>query len=149
MTAIIWERFLLYLMTTDQIPEPFTEHDLLSFFLPENTLDFFRITKAKKDDLEISIVLEEKNNPPPLPLELRGKRIQSKGLWNITVNDFPIRGRRVKLLFRRRVWKIEGQKELLKRDIPLTAEGTQLEQEFARFLKAGSRREARSSSGDC
>jgi len=135
-------------MTSNQIPEPLSEHGLLAFFLPENTLDFFRITNGTKDDKEISIVLEEKNKPPPLPPELRGKKIQSKGLWNITVNDFPIRGRKVRLLFRRRVWKVEGQKELLKRDIPLAAEGTQLEQEFARFLKAGSRREASASSGD-
>jgi len=136
-------------MKSDQDTEPLTDYDVLCFFLPENTLDYFRITKGRKNDAEIQIVLEEKNEPPPLPPELRGRRIQSKGLWNITVNDFPIRGRRVTLLFRRRVWKVEGQKELLKRDIPLTAEGTQLEQEFAHFLKAGSRREAASPSGNC
>jgi len=135
-------------MEFDEGMEPLSEHDVLSFFLPDNTLDYFRIKKGMKNDKEIRIVLEEKNEPPPLPPELRGKKIQSKGLWNITVNDFPIRGRKVSLLFRRRVWKVEGRKELLKKDIPLTAEGTQLAQEFARFLKAGSRREARAASGD-
>ena len=135
-------------MTADLTSDADANKELLAAFLPEHTLDYFRVAKFKKDDREIAIVLEEKNEPPPLPPELRGKRIQSKGFWKITVDDFPIRGRKVKLLFRRRVWKVEGQKELLKRDIPLTAAGTQLEQEFARFLKAGSRRETHTSAGD-
>jgi len=39
------------------------------------------------------------------------------------------------LTFRRRYWKIERQKEYLKRDIQLSFLGTQLEKEFADFLK--------------
>jgi hypothetical protein len=135
-------------MTAGLTPDADVNKELLAAFLPEHTLDYFRVAKFKKDDREITIVLEEKNEPPPLPPELRDRRIQSKGFWNITVNDFPIRGRKVELLFRRRVWKVEGRKELLKRDIPLTAAGTRLEQEFAHFLKAGSRREAYTPAGD-
>ena len=135
-------------MTAADNTAPLSEHELLAFFLPEHTLDYFRITGGKKDGKEIRIVLEEKNEPPPLPPELRGRRIRSKGLWKLTVSDFPIRGRKVNLCFRRRVWQVEGQKELLKRDIPLTAAGTQLEQEFAHFLKAGSRKQARAPADD-
>jgi len=111
------------------------KEEILSYFLPEGTLEYFECKRVTRDKKEIRIVLEEKNNPPAVSSELRGRNIQSKGLWNISVNDFPIRGRKVTLLFRRRTWRVEGEKKLLKRDIPLTAPGTQLEQEFANFLK--------------
>ena len=73
---------------------------------------------------------------PPLAAEDKGKKVISKGFKEITVTDFPIRGRRTLLTFRRRYWQIEGQKELLKRDMQLCFPGTQLEAEFANFLKA-------------
>jgi len=105
--------------------------------LPEGVLEWFEVKGGKKEEGGIQIILEEKNIPPPVSPDDRGKRITSKGLKNISVTDFPIRGRKVTLLFRRRRWQIEGKKELLKRDIKLCAEGTQLEQEFANFLKEG------------
>lgn len=46
-----------------------------------------------------------------------------------------MRGKRTLLTFRRRYWKVAGQKEYLKRDIKLTFPGTQLATEFANFLK--------------
>jgi len=39
------------------------------------------------------------------------------------------------LTFRRRYWQVDGRKGYLKRDIKLCFPGTQLEKEFARFLK--------------
>ena len=69
---------------------------------------------------------------------LNGKQIESKGFKDISITDFPIRGRKVTLLFRRRYWQVEGETKLLKRDIPLCAEGTLLSQEFASFLKDAS-----------
>ncbi|MCK5161453.1 MAG: transposase [Candidatus Aureabacteria bacterium] len=79
-------------------------------------------------------MLEEKNIPPLPPL-YNNNKIISKGFKNITLSDYPIRGRKTLLIFKRRYWKIEGEEKLLKRDIKLTAEGTLLEKEFAEFLK--------------
>ncbi|NCQ56203.1 hypothetical protein GW797_08320, partial [Candidatus Parcubacteria bacterium] len=72
---------------------------------------------------------------PPLTEENKDKKIVTKKLHDITITDFPLRGRQTLLTFRRRYWKLEGQEEYLKRDIKLAFAGTQLEQEFALFLK--------------
>lgn len=111
-----------------------SEKNILSVFLPRGVLDWFDVGEGSIDDNEVRIVLEEKNLPP-IPADYEGEPIISKGFKDITITDFPIRGRRALLTFRRRFWQVAGRKELLKRDIPLTFEGTQLEQEFARFLK--------------
>ncbi len=107
---------------------------ILELFLPKGTMDWFDIVESKNTDNEVCIILEEKNIPPLLP-EQKDKKITSKGFYSITITDFPIRGKRTSLTFRRRRWRVEGQQELLKRDIQLCAPGTQLEKEFASFLK--------------
>ena len=110
----------------------------MAVFLQEKTLDYFVITHWSKDESEVHLTLEEKDDPPVSDTD-HGNNVLSKGFHDITITDFPIRGRRALLTFRRRYWKIEGQKELQKRDIELAFPGTQLEQEFARFLKEKSR----------
>lgn len=106
---------------------------VLSFFLPERTLLFFDIVSGGRTDTDIQIVLEERNDPP-LEERHRGKPVLSKGFHDITITDFPARGRKVSLTFRRRRWQVGD--ELLVRDIQLIAAGTHLEKEFADFLKA-------------
>ena len=68
-------------------------------------------------------------------MKYNNEKITSKGFKEITISDYPIRGRKTLLTFKRRYWKIEGQEKLLKNDIKLVAEGTLLEKEFADFLK--------------
>ena len=114
-----------------QTTDPFL---LFSFFLPEGVLNYFDPVQGEKSLEAIHITLEEKNDPP-LQERHRGKTVLSKGFHDITITDFPARGRSVELTFRRRRWQVGD--ELLVRDIPLTAPGTQLEREFADFLKAG------------
>jgi len=109
--------------------------ELLSCYLPENTLEYFEVKKFKKDDSHLIIELEERNILPIIPKEHRGKRVISKGFRKISINDFTARGRKVILIFFRRVWKIEGVHSLLKKDISLKAKGTKLNKEFADFLK--------------
>ena len=118
---------MLLMHTTD----PLT---LFSFFLPEKTLEYFDVVSGTKTVDTIHIMLEEKN-APPLEERHRGKPVHSKGFQEITVTDFPVRGRKVTLTFRRRRWQVGD--ELLRREIPLAAPGTQLEKEFADFLKEG------------
>jgi len=110
------------------------EKSILELILPEGIFEWFDIAGGDKDEKDLKITLIEKNIPP-VPEELEDKEIRSKGFKDITITDFPIRGRRTLLTFRRRYWQIEGQKELLKRNIRLSFPGTQLEKEFADFLK--------------
>lgn len=113
------------------------EASVLALFLPVGTLEWFDVVEGTHTDDGIKLTLEERNDPPLRP-EHEGKHIFSKGFYDISVTDFPIRGKRASLVFRRRRWKVEGEKELLKRDIHLCAPGTQLETEFADFLKGAS-----------
>lgn len=114
------------------------EVNILSLFLPEGILEWFDVVDGRLTDEGVTLILQEKNIPP-LREEHKGKQVISKGFYDITVTDFPIRGKRASLTLRRRRWKVEGEKELLKRDIPLVAEGTTLQREFAAFLKGASR----------
>jgi hypothetical protein len=110
---------------------------VLEMFLPKGTLEWFEIVDGVRDE-NVHITLEEKNIPP-ITEELKDKKIISKGFYDITITDFPARDRKLLLTFRRRRWQVEGQKELLKRDIQLTLPGTQLDVEFANFLKEAGR----------
>lgn len=114
------------------------EQKFIDLVLPEGVFNWFDIIECSKDERDLKVVLEEKNIPP-ISEELKDKKIISKGFKEITITDFPIRDRRTLLTFRRRYWKIEGRKELLKRDIQLNFPGTQLEKEFADFLKEARR----------
>lgn len=110
------------------------EKKILELILPEGVFEWFDVVEGKRDEKDLRIVLEEKNIPP-ITDELKDKKIISKGFKEITITDFPIRGRRTLLTFRRRYWQIQGERKLLKRAIKLNFPGTQLEQEFADFLK--------------
>jgi len=112
-----------------------TEQAILRLLFPEDIFEWFDVVKGERNDKNVSIVFEEKNIPP---ISDANKKILSKGFTDITITDFPIRGRKTLLTFRRRYWQIEGQKELVKRDINIRFPGTQLEKEFADFLKADS-----------
>lgn len=108
------------------------DQQVLSFVLPKNTLEYFDVASVNRTDTDMSIILEEKNMPP-LEERHRGSPVLSKGFQDITITDFPIRGRKTKITFRRRRWQVGD--ELLKRDIDLCAPGTLLEKEFGDFLK--------------
>jgi len=114
---------------------------IAEIFLPEGVSEWFDIVKYDKDENDIRIILEEKNIPP-VAEEDKNKRVLSKGFFDITITDFPLRGRRTLLTFKRRYWQIEGQKKLLKRDIQICFPCTQLEKEFANFLKDDGGRES-------
>ena len=108
-----------------------TQREVLELIFPQGIFEWFDITDGTRDQEDIRITLEEKDNPPIKP----GQKIIARKFHEITITDFPIRGHRTLLTFRRRYWKIEGQKEYLKRDILLAFPGTQLATEFAHFLK--------------
>lgn len=114
------------------------EKKTLEIFFPKDTFEWFDITQSSVTGEDVKITLQEKNIPPITKAD-KGKKVEAKGFAEITITDFPIRGKRALLTFRRRYWQVQGQDEYLKRDINLNFPGTQLEQEFAVFLKESGR----------
>jgi len=112
--------------------------ELAELMLPEGILEYFEYSSYEKLNNEITITLVEKNIVPQLPELYRDRKIRQKGFKQISINDFPLRGKKVRLILRRRVWQIEGLKELYKKEIPeIIFPGTKLEKDFADFLKGG------------
>lgn len=112
------------------------EHELAWAMLPEGLEGYFDIESFEKSDRHFRIVLVEKNIvPTDLQEEYRGKKVMNSVLNSLTVDDFPIRGRKGELVLKRRSWKFEGVDKMLTRKIDLCVEGTKLEKEFAVFLK--------------
>lgn len=111
------------------------EHELAWAMLPEGLERYFDIESFEKSDRHFRIILVEKNIVPELPEEYRGKKVINSVLNSLTVDDFPVRGRKGELVLKRRSWKFEGIDKMLKRRIELCAEGTKLGKEFADFLK--------------
>ena len=106
----------------------------LSLFLPEKTLQYFDIERASIEHDEVRLTLVEKRVPP---VTKDGTAPVFKGYKDIIVSDFPIRGKKSALTFRRRYWKAPGEEGVLSKNIPLVFPGTKLEQAFAHFLKDG------------
>ena len=114
--------------------------EVFDLIFPQGIFEWFKIIKGETNGDDASIVLEEKDIPP---FEKgTNPKIIARKFHDITVTDFPLRGKRTLLTFRRRYWKVEGQKDYLKRDIQICFPGTQLEKEFANFLKDDGGRES-------
>lgn len=111
------------------------EQELLWAMLPEGLEGYFEIESYEKDERCFRIVLIEKNEVPELPKEYLGKRIINTVIKPITIDYFPIKGKKGELILKRRCWKFEGVNPWLKREIDICAPGTKLEKEFANFLK--------------
>ena len=107
--------------------------DLANYFLPEGLLDYFEIVADTLENDRIHFYLEEKNI---LPKEYKSELAQSKGFSpEITIEDFPLRGKSVLLHIKRRRWTLVTTGKIVKRDWELVAKGTRITSEFASFLK--------------
>lgn len=101
--------------------------------LPEGMLDYFEVVSADKNIIDYTIRLVEKNLKPG---EFSGQKLTSHGFYNeITINDFPLRGKACYLKVKRRRWINESTGEIVTRDWNVVARGTRMTQEFASFLK--------------
>lgn len=116
------------------------EKEILELIFPKGIFEWFDLEDGKSDENNIYITLKEKNIPP-ITEENKNKKVTTIGFKDITITDFPFRGKRTLLKIKRRYWQVEGQKEYLKRDIKISFPCTQLEKEFALFLKEDGGRE--------
>lgn len=106
---------------------------LAKYFLPEGLLDYFDIVSHKIENEKVHFYLEEKNI---LPDEYKSNKAKSKGFTpEITVEDFPLRGKSVLLHIKRRRWTLVKNGLIIKRDWAMVAKGTRITSEFASFLK--------------
>jgi hypothetical protein len=82
--------------------------------------------------------LNEKNE---LPLGYDRALYESKGFYSEkTVQDFPVRGKPLYLVVRRRRWRLKtDHKVVVQNDYSFVAEGVKLTQEVADFLKGTGR----------
>jgi hypothetical protein len=115
------------------------EKDVLSVFLPELLLSYFDIVELKKlcnissKKEEYYIHLNEKNT---LPEEIISSDYESKGfLPPSTIQDFPIRGKAVYLVIKRRRWRNKLTKKEYTNDYSFITEGSKLTKELSDFLK--------------
>lgn len=114
------------------------ETDLIKIFLPEGILEYFEVTSVSQTQDSFTIKLEEKNIAPG---EYSDKKLLSKGfLEEVTIRDFPIRGKASYLKVKRRRWTVQQTGDIVLRDWDLVAKGTRMTQEFATFLKELHRR---------
>ncbi len=114
--------------------------DIAQFVLPDGLLEYFNINYVKQSQKELYIYLEEKKDTPQ---EYKSDKLTSKGFFEeIKVQDFPIRGKGVYLLIKRRKWLNEDTGAIVSRNWELVAKGTRMTKEFAAFLKVISRYQA-------
>ena len=109
------------------------ELDLLKLVLPEGLLDYFDVSGIEIKEGQYQIFLAEKNIHPE---QYKNVKLTSKGFFDeITVQDFPIRGKACYLKIKRRKWLNEETGQNVSRDWKLVALGTRMTEEFALFLK--------------
>lgn len=109
--------------------------ELLWEFLPEGLQEFFEIAGVLKTPVLFQVTLIEKVDLIGVPAPWQGKRIVSSSLDKATLNDYPFRGRKGEIVLKRRSWKFEGVDKWYRRKIEVKVPGTQLQKEFALFLK--------------
>ncbi len=118
-------------------------HSLISHVLPIEILQYFQITgvqelgNIKTKEVFIEVQLEEKNALPKGYLSIE---YESKGfLSSKRVQDFPLRGKGVYLVIKRRRWRHKETKKEIRSDYSFIAEGSKLTQELSDFLKGTGR----------
>ena len=108
--------------------------DVLKFILPELLVTHFDLVTHQLLEKDLHLFFEEKC---AIPNEFSKDQIISHGFHKeITIEDFPLRGKTVLLHIKRRRWLNKTTHKVVQRDWNLVAKGTRMTVEFAVFLKA-------------
>lgn len=112
-------------------------------FLPEGLLAHFRLDRILElGDVSTKktvyhIYLTESN---VLPIFYNASLYEPKGFYKEkTIQDFPIRGKAVYLVVKRRRWRHKGDGSQITSNFSFIAEGAKLTQELSDFLKGTGR----------
>lgn len=115
------------------------EHTIIDHFLPQDLLHHFTITQllelgdVSSKQVYFEIYLEEKNE---ILIAVDSSQYESKGLTEITIQDFPIRGKAVYLKIKRRRWRHKKEpNKIIRNDLSFIAEGSGFTKELSDFLK--------------
>lgn len=96
-------------------------------------MEYFDIIRVLDTVDGMKIFLEEKNFAPA---GFKETELESKGFHDeVTIQDFPIRHRKVYLCVKRRRWTVLSTRDIISRDWELVQKGTRMTKEFASFLK--------------
>ena len=116
---------------------------IVGHFLPQGLLDYFTLTdvkelcKLKDKTVYFEINLEEHNK---ILGDIDASQYESKGFTEITLQDFPIRGKAVYLVIKRRRWRHkQNPGKVIRNDFSFVAEGSVLTKELSDFLKGTGR----------
>jgi hypothetical protein len=115
------------------------EQEIISNFLPEGLLAHFSITEVQllgevsSRKMFFEIHLEEHNE---ILADCDRSAYESKDFTELTLQDFPIRGKAVYLKIRRRRWRHKhNPKVIIRNDFSFVAEGAGFTRELSDFLK--------------
>ena len=119
------------------------DKEIISDFLPEGLLAHFSIVAVLQlgdvvsKKLFFEIYLEEHNE---ILDDYDSSQYESKGFTEITIQDFPIRGKAVYLKIKRRRWRHKlHPSEIIRNDFSFVAEGSGFTKELSDFLKGTGR----------
>jgi transposase len=106
---------------------------IANLLLPEVLVTYFDLVNHSSQTESLHLYFEEHNE---LPKEYKKGEAISKGFYKeVTIQDFPIRGKQVYLHVKRRRWQDNSTGSVVTRDWDLVAKGTRMTKEFATFLK--------------
>lgn len=115
------------------------EHTIIDHFFSQDLLQHFTITQflelgdVSSKQVYFEIYLEEKNE---ILVAVDSSQYESKGLTEITIQDFPIRGKAVYLKIKRRRWRHKKEpNKIIRNDLSFIAEGSGFTKELSDFLK--------------
>ena len=107
--------------------------ELTKMYFPEGIFDYFELTKLDFTETSIEASFDEKNETSE---KFSGEKLTSKGFYpEISLQDFPIRDKILRLHIRRRRWTVESSGEIVSNDWNIPAKGTRYTKGFAAFLK--------------
>jgi len=106
--------------------------ELLQYVLPQDVVDTFDLVDMQECEETLHFYLDECNIPPD---EYKDLTLSPNGFYEAaTIQDFPLRDKKVVLHVRRRRW-VDNDGKSYSRQWNLAAEGTRYSKEFAAFLK--------------
>lgn len=107
--------------------------ETLNLLLPELLISHFNLTNSRVEKEVVHLNFEEKKESPK---EEKERVLVAHGFHSeITIQDFPLRGKTVLLHIKRRRWLDKTSKKIVQRDWNLVAKGSRMTIDFADFLK--------------